>query len=112
MKNIRKLALYLLVYHSIWIITSCATTAENGKASALAPQPLYLAGVPSSDDNYSQGYRDGCYNAFGNNGFGLIRLHNNYPRTSDDLYMNSMYRRGYKDGDRQCSVYVNNEVIL
>ncbi len=95
------------------LLSACLPTiSENGKPSSLAPTPFLMGSLPQGEDNYSQGFRDGCYNASGQNGFGFVRLFDKAPRASGKLYMNNLYRRGYRDGDRQCSVYVNRDIIL
>lgn len=93
-------------------LTGCDTIAANGKPGFSSPRALFLSNLPQGDDNYSQGFRDGCYNFIGVNGFGMQRIFTKSPRVADELYMDALYRRGYTDGDRYCGVYVNHDIIL
>ncbi len=88
------------------------TLSENGKTSVFSPKPLFLRNLPQTDDNYSQGFRDGCYNFIGQTGFGFQRMYDRPPRATDELFMDRLYQRGYTDGDRYCSAYVNHDIFL
>lgn len=104
-----RIILFLL---SLLAVSACDTVAANGKPGIFSPRALFLRGLPQGEDNYSQGFRDGCYNAIGNEGSGWQRIFSKPPRAADELYMNAIYRRAYSDGDRYCSVYVNRDIIL
>lgn len=95
-------------------IQACAlpTLSENGKPSILAPKALFLKNLPQDEEPYSIGFRDGCYNMIGQTGFGFQRLFDKAPDARDDLFMDKFYQLGYTDGDRYCSVYVNQDIIL
>ena len=90
----------------------CDTVTADGKPGIFSPQAVFLRNLPQGDDNYSQGFRDGCYNAIGTNGYGLQRIFTKPHRAANELYMDALYRRAYNDGDRHCSAYVNRDVIL
>jgi hypothetical protein len=107
-----KKTISLLALASLLALTACDTIAENGKPGFSSPKPFLLNGLPQGNDNYSEGFRDGCHNAIGHNGFGMQRIFTKPPRAQDELYMDALYRRGYRDGDRHCGVYVNHDITL
>lgn len=102
-----------ILLSNLILLAGCVTTvSENGKTGSLSPIPMFLKNLPQDEDNYSQGFRDGCYNFVGQNGNGLLRMYEKSPRMTDGLYLDKLYRQGYADGDRYCGVFVNRDIIL
>ncbi|MDB2415523.1 hypothetical protein N9W34_07100, partial [Rickettsiales bacterium] len=92
-------------------LSSCMTLLDNnGYRGALSPKPLFLDGIPDGEDDYSLGFRDGCYNFIGQNGYGFSRMYDRYANTS--LIESKLYQQGYRHGDRHCGTYVNKGIIL
>jgi hypothetical protein len=92
----------------------CAVTLldPDGNPGAFSPKPLFLKNLPQDDSNYSKGFRDGCYNFIGQTGDGFNRYYDRPARVDDNLLEDDLYQQGYSYGDRYCSVYVNNGIIL
>ncbi|MCE3232154.1 MAG: hypothetical protein K0R98_411 [Rickettsiaceae bacterium] len=92
-------------------LNSCVTLLDDeGHEGAFSPRPMFLKNIPQDESNYSMGFRDGCYNYIGQNGFGLNREYDRPVRP--ELITDSLYQQGYKQGDRYCGVYVNKGIIL
>jgi len=97
----------------IILLPSCVTlTDDNGRPGFMSPNTLFLRNLPQGDDNYSMGFRDGCYNFMGQNGFGLLRMYDRPLRVEDNLLTDNLYQQGYRHGDRYCGVYVHKGIIL
>lgn len=75
------------------------------------PRPIFLSGLPRGDDSFSIGFRAGCYNFIGQTGSGLMRMFDK-PADPDVPADDALYWDGYRNGDRYCSVYVNNNIDL
>lgn len=71
-----------------------------------------LGSLPQGNDNFSLGFRHGCYNAFIQAGYGFSRLLDYKYNKNTDLINNLEYNDGYNNGDRHCSVFVNRDIIL
>lgn len=99
------------------LITVTAMTAcgpligENtGPYGMFSPKPMLMRGLPQGDDAFSKGFRDGCYNFMGQNGYGLLRIYDIPP--APEYVNNKLYKLGYIRGDRHCGVYVNKGITL
>lgn len=66
------------------------------------PRRAYVRGLPTGDDSYSVGFRNGCQTAFGLVGAGVMRL---LPEKidADKLVNDKMYLRGWHDGLGHCN---------
>lgn len=73
----------------------------------VAPHPLFLRNLPSTNDSYGQGFHDGCYTYIGIAGEGFNRF---YPFKMDleRSLQDHMYRRGMEDGRGHCMFYMDN----
>jgi len=94
------------------LLNACAISLdEYGRPGRMFyPKPLFLSNLPQGDDKYSQGFRDGCYNFIGQNGYGMARL---YDRPINPIYItDDLYQEGYRHGDRYCGIYINKNIIL
>lgn len=105
-RNMRVLIVLILLLN-----TACVTTIDgNSYPGSFSPKAMFLK-LPQGDDSYSIGFRDGCYNFIGQNGFGLQRMYDK-PIREDVEMTDEMYFSGYRDGDRYCGVYVNKHIVL
>lgn len=108
MKKTAKIAVVITAL----VLSSCVTLLDDeGHEGSFSPRPLFLKNIPQDESNYSMGFRDGCYNFIGQNGYGLHREYDRPPR-SDSLLTDRLYQEGYSHGDRYCGVYVNKGIIL
>jgi len=97
----------------ITLLSGCVTLLDKeGHEGAFSPTPLFLKDLPQGEDNYSMGFRDGCYNFIGQNGYGLARMYDRSINPDDELLVDKLYQQGYRHGDRYCGVYVNKKIIL
>jgi hypothetical protein len=95
------------------VLNSCVTLLDDeGHEGSFSPKPLFLKNLPQDESPYSMGFRDGCHNFIGQNGFGIMRMYDRPPNPDDSLITNALYQQGYKQGDRYCGVYVNRGIIL
>lgn len=101
--------LALIVFLTTTSLTACVNM-QDGAINGLVPKPLLLRNLPKGDDPFSMGFRHGCYNFMGQNGYGLSRLYDAPP--DPELFNNPLYREAYSHGDRYCGVYVNRSIIL
>jgi hypothetical protein len=83
----------------------------NAKAGIFTPNPPFLKNLPQGDDSFSLGFREGCYNAIGQEGYGMMRMFDK-PVNYDMASTEKLYVDGYRHGDRYCSAYVNKDMIL
>lgn len=82
----------------------------NANPGLLTPRPMFLSNLPKGDDSFSIGFREGCYNFIGQNGYGMMRF---FSRPENpDYEEDKLYKDGYRNGDRYCSVYVNKNIDL
>lgn len=107
--NIRNIVMAAM----ITALSGCVTlTDDEGHEGAFSPTPLFLRNLPQTEDAYSVGFRDGCYNFIGQNGYGLQRLYDRPANPDNGFLTNPLYQEGYSHGDRYCGVYVNRDIIL
>lgn len=93
------------------LLSSCSYVDENSEFHNLL-KPLFLRNLPKGNTPYNMGFRDGCYHFIGQISVGMLRVYN-HPANPDPEYSgSSVYKEGYKQGGRYCSVYVNNLIIL
>jgi hypothetical protein len=118
MSDLRK---YIIV--SLLITTGCGGFVdEKGNHQAFTPAPLLIRNLPTGDDDYSQGFRDGCNDYIGIAGFGGQRLMDSstFPTalvTSNDnmkyrydpnkALHNELYALGMKHGGNYCGIAAN-----
>jgi hypothetical protein len=104
----KKIVLTLMV---LTMLPGCAVFRQDygldgGRNSFWDPSSLFMSNMPQGDDDYSQGFRDGCNTAMGNTGSGYLRSHGfayDVHRGLED----ADYYRGYKIGNNYCTYYVN-----
>lgn len=95
------------------VLSSCVTLLDDaGRPGSFSPKPMFLNNLPQGDDNYSLGFRDGCYNFVGQSGFGLSRVYDRPISVDSGRLYDTFYQQGYRHGDRYCSVFVNRGIIL
>ena len=93
------------------LLSACGSTiGENGPKGLMSPMPMLLRGLPQGNDNFSLGFREGCYNFIGQNGYGLNRIYD--APVNPEHITDSQYREGYKHGARYCGVYINKSIYL
>jgi hypothetical protein len=98
---------------TILTLTSCVSLVDDeGHEGALSPRPMFLKNLPQDESPYSMGFRDGCYNFIGQNGYGVMRYYDRPANPDNDYITNQLYQQGFKQGDRYCGVYVNRGIIL
>lgn len=90
------------------MLTACTERGNFG--SALEPRPLFMRGIPSGDDAYSQGWRDACQTFVGIVGSGMLR---NQPFAYDpERGVNDKeYYKGWRDGIAYCTYYTDYDPI-
>lgn len=92
-------------------LTGCVTLVDDeSHKGSFSPEPAFLRNLPQTEDLYSLGFRDGCYNFMGQTGLGLLREYDKAP--NPQFITDEEYNFGYKNGDRYCSVFVNNGISL
>ena len=99
-----------LILFSLLLVSCGPVIGQKGPKGYMSPMPLLLRGLPEGDDAFSTGYRDGCYNFIGQNGYGLHRIYDAEP--DPEFLTDKQYRMGYKYGARYCGVYVNRDIYL
>ena len=74
----------------------------TGEKTFMLPRRAYVRGLPTGDDGYSVGFRNGCQTGMGVIGTGTMRL---LPERidSEKLIDDNMYMRGWHDGISHCS---------
>ena len=108
MFNISRLLIAVLM---VSILSGCGSVVgQKGPYGAFSPMPILMRHLPQGEDDFSIGFRDGCYNFMGQNGFGMMRIYDKQPHPT--LKDRPLYRQGYVNGDRYCGVYVNKYIIL
>ena len=95
---------------SFFVVSCGPVIGEKGPKGYLSPMPVLLRGLPEGEDAFSKGYRDGCYNFIGQNGYGLHRVYSAEP--DPKFIVDEQYRMGYKHGARYCGVYINKKIYL
>jgi hypothetical protein len=103
----------VFIFASVILLSACYNiVGQVDKGHAFSPRPLLLRGLPQDSSDYSQGFRDGCYQFIGVNGLGVLRMYQR-PIAPENIDQNHpLYQQGYQHGDRYCGVYVNKGVIL
>jgi hypothetical protein len=103
----------ILAILAILLLSACVTLVDDeGHEGSFSPRPMFMKGLPQDESPYSMGFRDGCYNFIGQNGYGAMREYDRPPNPDNNLIINPLYQQGYKQGDRYCGVYVNKGIIL
>ncbi len=72
------------------------------RTTSLVPRRAYIRGLPTGDDSYSVGFRDGCQTILGITGSGTLRLLSERI-DAERMVSDSMYVRGWHDGDGYCN---------
>lgn len=94
------------------VLSGCFQNLDaNANPGFLTPRPMFLSNLPKGDDSFSIGFREGCYNFIGQNGYGMMRFFDR-PENPDFGENDKLYLDGYRSGDRYCSVYVNKNIDL
>ncbi len=97
-----------LILVSLLVLTSCENDLKEnfGRHGPLTPGPFFMKGIPQGDDDYSQGFRDGCNTGHGIIGTGMMSA------TYDDTYYdidksieNNDYYKGRTIGFNYCTYY-------
>lgn len=79
-----------------------AVPVTMGQDGVFTSRRAYIRGLPTGNDSYSVGFRDGCQTILGIVGAGTLRL---LPERIDAERMvhDKMYLRGWHDGDGHCN---------
>lgn len=97
----------VLAFLALFLV-SCGNDLKEyyGRHGALTPTPFFMGKLPDGDDNYSQGFRDGCNTALSTVGTGMLSA------TYDDNYYdyekslnNNDYYKGRTIGFNYCTYY-------
>ena len=103
----------IFIISLIFSLNACVTLLDEfGHPGSFSPKPLFLRNIPQDESNYSTGFRDGCYNIIGQTGYGMSRYYDRPANPYHELLDDPLYHKGYRSGDRHCSVYVNKSIIL
>lgn len=94
----------------ITIFSITLTSCFGKDADLFGPDPIFMKNLPQGNDPFSIGFRDGCRNIIGNVGYGMQRFV--AEPTRPEYIGNPDYKKGYKEGDRYCSIYVNKSIFL
>ena len=65
----------ILIIATLSLSACMKLTNEDGSWNAFTPRPLFLRNIPKGQDGFSQGFRDGCNDSLGLNGYGGLRFH-------------------------------------
>ncbi len=76
----------------------------KGKFTFSTSTPYGMRGLPDGDDSYSQGIRDGCHQALGTTGVGVLRSHG-FAYDPNKGIQDKDYYRGYLTGHNYCTFY-------
>jgi hypothetical protein len=84
----------------------------DGRHGMWTPKPMYFGDLPMGDDDYSQGFRDGCNSALGTMTQGFMRS------SFDDVYMDvnrniakDEYNKGWNQGHNYCTQFSDTDPI-
>lgn len=82
--------------------TGVKSTPVTDTPPVVLSRRAYVRGLPTGNDSYSQGFRDGCQTILGTTGAGTLRL---LPERIDPerLVNDPLYLRGWHDGDGVCN---------
>lgn len=77
----------------------------TGFGGSMSPRPFLMRNIPGGDENYSQGFRDGCSTTI-NFGVGLVRSH---PFKYDVIrgLKDKEYYAGYRAGTVYCTYFAD-----
>ena len=105
MKNV------ILVIPMITLSGCFQDISSAAQPGLFTPRPMFLSNLPKGTDSFSVGFRQGCYNFIGQNGYGLMRMFDS-PVDPNVDHNDNLYWEGYRHGDRYCGVYVNKDIDL
>ena len=95
-------------------------TNADGSHHFLTPKPLFIRNLPKGEDSYSFGFRSGCNDSMGLNGYGMMRLHEvtwgdsllhplkyQYQYDANRALDDDQYGLGYGHGFSYCGTAAN-----
>lgn len=104
----------LLIHLSmLFLLSGCAGDLAEyfGRHGMLTPEPAGLADMPQGDDDYSQGFRDGCNTAISITGSGFLSTYDPIFYDFDKSLSSPEYYRGRTVGKNYCMYYVDNNPL-
>lgn len=96
----------------IFICASCKTDLKEyyGRHGTFTPAPMYFEGMPEGDDEYSQGFRDGCNTAFRTVGTGLLSvMYDDTYYDFDKILDSDDYYKGMSLGMSYCTNHLDTD---
>lgn len=84
----------------------------HGRHGMFTPAPFAIGQIPQGDDDYSQGFRDGCNTAYGIMGTGMLSssYDSNYYDYEKSITNNDYYK-GRTIGFNYCTYYLDNDPL-
>jgi len=81
---------------------------EDGRLGAFTPKPLLMGELPQGDDDYSQGFRDGCNTAISILGTGFqSTMFEDIYYDFDKILESSDYFKGKTIGFDYCTYFID-----
>ncbi|NDF12554.1 MAG: hypothetical protein EB060_07075 [Proteobacteria bacterium] len=100
---------FLLILTVVLALSACQPTAGDF-GGAFSPHPFQMRNIPSGDDSYSVGWRDGCQTFTGAVGEGLLRTQP-FSYDINRALEDSDYYKGWRAGMTYCTYYTDYDPI-